>query len=681
MSPFPIHRLNLSLIITALLVLLSGVDAQGAPSTRPGMGAVPYADADETGVTFRVWAPNAQGVAVAGTFNSWQPFNTLLSIEGDGKFSLDVPYAQPGDGYKIVIITDTETIWKNDPRAMDLTSSVGHSIIVDHDAFQWQAANYTPPSWNEMVIYEMHVGTFGLDVGDPVPGNLAGAIEHLDHLESLGVNVIELMPMSEFAGDISWGYNPAYPFSVESAYGSPEDLKIFVDECHNRDIAVFGDLVYNHFGPSDMDIWQFDGWSQNGYGGIYFYNDYRSYTPWGDTRPDFGRPEVRSFLKDNLRMWLDDYRFDGVRVDGTRWIRSLGSSGEEIPEGWSLLVEFNNEIDATTPWKMMVSEDMDSNPWITKTTGEGGAGFDSQWDPWFIHPMRDVMVAGLDNNRSMATVQNAISYSYNGQPFDRVIYTESHDEVANGRSRVPEEIWPGNADSWFSKKRSTLGAAVLMTSPGIPMIFQGQELLEDGYFDDWDPLDWEKAETNQGIVQLYSDLISLRTNRDGISRGLTGPNLNVFHLNETEKVIGWHRWDQGGEGDDVVTLANFRNKTWDEYRVGLPRGGLWKVRFNSDAKIYDSEFDEHPTWDVQAQPIPYDGLDWSAPLSFGAYTSVILSQSPPCLGDLNGSGGIDVDDILQVISGWGGPGGDVNGDGITGVEDLLLVLEKYGACP
>ncbi len=675
------HILNKSMSVIAALVMILPTALHAAPSERPGMGAIPYSDSDGSGVTFRVWAPNAQGVGIAGTFNNWQPFSTLLSVEGDGVFSLDVPYASAGDGYKIVIITPTDTIWRNDPRAMALTNSVGHSIIVDHNAYEWTNSGYVPPSWNEMVIYEMHVGTFGLDTGESVPGNLAGAIEHLDHLEALGVNVIELMPMSEFAGDVSWGYNPAYPFSVESAYGSPESLKQFVDACHQRDIAVFGDLVYNHLGPTDMDLWQFDGWSQEGFGGIYFYNDYRCYTPWGNTRPDFGRPQVRSYLKDNLKMWLNDYRFDGVRIDGTRWIRSLGTTGEEIPDGWSLLVEFNNEIDATTPWKLMVSEDMDSNPWITKTTGEGGAGFDSQWDPWFIHPMRDVMVASSDNDRSMAAVKNAISYSYNGQPFDRIIYTESHDEVANGRSRVPEEIWPGNADSWFSKKRSTLGAAVLMATPGIPMLFQGQELLEDGYFDDWDPLDWTKAETNQGIVQLYSDLISLRTNQNGVSKGLTGPNLNVFHLNETDKVIAWHRWDQGGVGDDVVILSNFRNQTWDNYRIGLPREGLWKVRFNSDASIYDDEFDQHPSWNVQAEPIPYDGLNWSASLSFGAYTSIFLSQSPPCAGDLDNSGGIDVNDILQVISGWGTADGDVNGDGFTGVLDLLLLLDRYGDCP
>ena len=670
----------ISLLGTAVLILSSS-PVLAEPSAREGVGAIPFDEDGESGVTFRVWAPNASAVGVASSFNSWQPFATLLSPDGDGHFSRDVMTAEPGDGYQWIIINGGDTLWKNDPRAFDLTNSSGHSIIYDHDAYQWSAQGYVPPTWNKMVVYEMHVGTFGLEDGEEVPGDLSGALAHLDHLESLGINVIELMPMCEIPGDISWGYNPSYPFAIESAYGSPDSLKAFVDACHERDIAVFGDLVFNHLGPTDMDLWQFDGWYENNYGGIYFYNDYRAYTPWGNTRPDFSRNEVRSYLQDNLKMWLNDYRFDGVRIDGTRWIRTLGFSGEEIPEGWSLLQWFNDEVDSTTPWKLMISEDMDSNHWITKDTGEGGAGFDTQWDPWFVHPMREVMVTAADDDRSMWSVKDAISYMYNGAPFQRVIYTESHDEVANGHSRVPEEIWPDNADSWFSKKRSTLGAAVLMTSLGIPMLFQGQEFLEDGWFDDHQPLDWSKVDTFSGILALYQDLIALRTNREGLTAGLSGPNLNVFHVNDGDKVIAWHRWDQGGAGDDVVILANFRSQSWTNYRIGLPRGGTWKVRFNSDAIEYDDGYDDHPAWDVEAEPVAWDGLGWSAELSFGRYTTLILSQSPSCDGDLNNSGSVDVDDVLLVISGWGTADGDADGDGVTGVEDLLLLLEHYGDCP
>ena len=173
-------------------------------------------------------------------------------------------------------------------------------------------------------------------------------------------------------------------------------------------------------------------------------------------------------------------------------------------------------------------------------------------------------------------------HGYNGDAIQRVIYTESHDEVANGHARVPEEIWPGNAGSWFSRKRSTLGAALVFTAPGIPMIFQGQEFLEDKYFRDNVPLDWSKLKTYAGIQLLYRDLIRLRRNWFNQTRGLRGQQLNVHHVNNADKVIGFHRWENGGPGDDVVVVANFANRSYDSYALGFPRAGQWRVRFNSD---------------------------------------------------------------------------------------------------
>src|SRR5262249_36556277 len=149
----------------------------------------------------------------------------------------------------------------------------------------------------------------------------------------------------------------------------------------------------------------------------------------------------------------------------------------------------NNEIRASLPWKITIAEDLQNNEWVTKNTGAGGAGFGSQWDAGFVHPIREAIITQSDSSRDMWAVRDALEHRYNGDATQRVIYTESHDEVANGHSRVPEEIWPGNASSWFSRKRSTLGAALVFTAPGIPMIFQGQEFLEDQYFRDTVPLD------------------------------------------------------------------------------------------------------------------------------------------------------------------------------------------------
>ncbi|MGY8753179.1 MAG: alpha-amylase family glycosyl hydrolase, partial [Phycisphaerales bacterium] len=192
--------------------------------------------------------------------------------------------------------------------------------------------------------YELHLGTFA--------GGLVQAISKLDYLAELGVNAIELMPIWEFAGGSSWGYNAAHPFAIESTYGTPDELKWFVDEAHARGISVLLDVLYNHWGPSDMSLWQYDGWSENGLGGIYFYNDWRSVTPWGNTRPDFGRGEVRSYIRDNALYWLTEYRLDGLRVDGTKWIRATNDGKTELPDGWSLLQWLNNEIDAADSGKL-----------------------------------------------------------------------------------------------------------------------------------------------------------------------------------------------------------------------------------------------------------------------------------------------------------------------------------------
>ena len=224
------------------------------------------------------------------------------------------------------------------------------------------------------------------------PGNFAQAMERLEHLKKLGIAAVQLMPVAEFAGDYSWGYNPAHIFAVESGYGGPDALKLFVREAHRQAIAVILDVVYNHFGPSDLDLWRFDGWSENDKGGIYFYNDHRAETPWGATRPDYGRNEVREFIRDNALMWLREYRVDGLRMDMTLFMRSIGGGvGDELPDGWSLMQWLNSEIRAQHPAAITISEDLRDNAAISDAADNGGAGFHAQWDASFVHPVRTAL--------------------------------------------------------------------------------------------------------------------------------------------------------------------------------------------------------------------------------------------------------------------------------------------------
>jgi 1,4-alpha-glucan branching enzyme len=593
-------------------------------STRAGMGAIPF----DGGVTFRVWAPNARGVSVVGSFNDWDASRHPLIAEAGGTWSADVPGAADGDEYKFAIRTPAGEVLRIDPRARRLVNSVGNAIVYAADSFSWGAMEFRTPDWNDLVIYELHVGTFTAGMHGQ-PGTLEGVRRRLDYLRGLGVGAIQLMPPFEFAGDRSWGYNPAHPFAVESSYGAADELKALVKAAHESGIAVLLDVVYNHLGPSDLDLWQFDGWSQNGKGGIYFYQDDRSSTPWGETRPDFGRSEVRGFLRDNAIQWLDEFRVDGLRWDATSYISSINGGGSRAPDriesGWQFMAETNTELAHRFPGRLMIAEDMQADPSVTRPAGDRGAGFGAQWDGGFVTAVRAALVPSSDADRDVAAVARALAV-HPADAFKRVIYTESHDENANGASRVPEEVWPGYAHSWASKKRATLGSALVMTAPGIPMLFQGQELVEGSWFSDDESVDWGLRHRHAGLLQLHRDLISLRRNVVDVSRGLRGPNIVVHHINEGERVLAYHRWQDGGPRDDVIVLANFSAATLPGYRVGVPRAGRWRVRFNSDWDGYDPEFETVESVDADASPESRDGLSHSLKVGLGPYSVVILSQ-------------------------------------------------------
>jgi len=340
---------------------------------------------------------------------------------------------------------------------------------------------------------------------------------------------------------------------------------------------------------------------------------------------------VRQYIRDNALSWLEQYECDGLRWDATGWVRNVWGSGDpgaDIGDGWSLMQWINSEIRARQPWKITIAEDMQDNASITRAVDAGGAGFGAQWAAGFMHTVRATIIAQDDASRNMFAMRDFVGQRYNADAFGRVLYTESHDEVAEsaGQARVPELIWPGNAASYFSQKRSMLGAALLFTAPGIPMIFMGQEFLESGAWSDARELDWSKSDRFAGIRMFYRDLMRLRRNWFDTTRGLKAQNVNVHHVNDADKVLAFHRWDRGGPRDDVVVVVNFANRAYDSYRVGLPAGGLWRVRFNGDWRGYSSAFSGHPSNDAWASPWGCDGMPWSGDIGLGPYAAIILSQ-------------------------------------------------------
>lgn len=594
----------------------------------PGMGAIPVKN---KGVVFRVWAPHAEKVSVVGEFNDWNVEKNPLKKEGHGYWAILIPKLKIGTQYKYALHTTYGIGLRNDPYARKMTNSNGNSVLCVTN-FKWKHPDFKIDAFNKLVIYEVHIGTFNrTEKNQEKPGTFKSAEKKLPYLKALGINAIELMPIAEFGGGISWGYNPAALFAIETDYGTPEDFAAFVDAAHGYGIGVILDVVYNHFGPSDTDLWQFDEWQENDKGGIYFYNDWRSETPWGATRPDYGRPEVRQYIRDNALMWLEDYKCDGLRWDATSYIRYVnGGTGyhpEEIIEAKQMIQEINREIHEKFPGKLLIAEDLKADFKVT-TTGYDGLGFDAQWDSKFVHPIKEVLVTTDDASRNMQQVVNAVLFKYNNDVFERVIYTESHDEVANGKARIPEEIQPGEADSEFAKKRSILGAVLVLTAPGIPMIFQGQEFLEDAYFKDTDGLDWERFSEFIGITKLYRDLIKLRvsTTADHL-KGLQGQTTHFLHFNQNNKIVAYSRvWD-GLENHPVIVVLNFSNTTFNAYEIGLPVIGNWETVFNSSWEGYDKE-DFNTIQDAVkvSENTPFENQQHKLTFSIAGYSAIILSK-------------------------------------------------------
>lgn len=579
------------------------------------------------GASFCVWAPFADAVWVTGDFNDWSRDATPLARQKDGNWAVDVPGVAAGQEYKYLIKHGDLILERNDPRALQLTGSTDSSVIVD-PIFDWSGDAFKLPPREELVIYELHIGTFARDDAG-MAGTFASAQTKLDYLKDLGINAIEIMPISAAWMDRWWGYTPDNVYAVESSYGGRRALLSFVKAAHQRGIGVILDVVYNHLSQDPgLDLWQFDGWSENNLGGIYFYNDWRAHTPWGESRPDYGRPEVRQYITDNATMWLQDCHVDGLRIDSALYMRNVEGKNNDpdhdIPDAWKTLQEITASAEQAKPGAFMVAEDLQGNAWITKPASEGGAGFSSQWDPSFAAIMREVLGPAQDEVRSMNKVRTALTMQTNNDPFQRVIYSESHDTDAhaNGGTRLDEIIEPGNAGGLFARRRSALAVALLMTAPGVPMLFQGQEFQEPGAFSHYAPLDWSLVETYQGVVELHKHLVALRQNRHRNTAGLLGAHIDVTVCNDVAKAVAFRRWNLGGPGDDVVVVANMANKE-QRIRVPFPAEGEWRARLSTDWKGYGEGLTNVTPDSVAASR---DGDGFVAEVQVAPYSALIFSQ-------------------------------------------------------
>lgn len=600
-----------------------------AQSSRPGWGATPYHDASGTGVTFRVWAPDATAVYVPGQFNGWSTSANPLTEETtnaapDGVWSADVTSATNNQQYKFYISYDGSSFYKHDPCSRWVVNPGGGSgnndIIYDPTVFNWNGDDFTNAPQCELFIYEMHIGTFYTN--GPL-SKLIEATNKLAYLKGLGVNAVELMPIMEFGNSgPSWGYDPAQPFAVDNVqYGGPNGLKTFVAACHRDGLAVFLDIVQNHYGPNDLDMWNFDGWAGSnslGGGGIYFYESNTNWqiTPWGWTRPNCNTNQVCNYIYDNFTEWLSEYHVDGFRWD-TPYAMTHGNDGSYIAAAGNLVASINAMIHTNYTGKISIAEDV-YDYW----------GFDSAWDTGYPYTVTPVLSNTVAADRDMDTIANAIQYNVNyggAANSNRVVYLESHDVVGdlNNGLRLVTSIDPVTPGSYRARKLSTLGAAVTLTAPGIPMIFQGQEMLESNAFDSARIVDWSKTNTFSRIVQLYRDLISARRDLKGYTPGLEGDQFEMLWVDNNSKLIAFQRWKSGQTNQDAVVIGNFADVNYSSYNLTFPWDGTWYVHFNTDSTNYSSDFGNNGSTVVTASGNPP-----TASVAIGPYSALILSPTP-----------------------------------------------------
>lgn len=625
------------------------------------------------GATFRVWAPRARDVYLVGEFAGkpvWQARadHRLFRDEGGywGGFRGGV---RDGDAYKFWVVGEGSAGYKRDPYARELGSDPPYPncncIVRAPDRYAWRSDPWRPPDFSDLVLYQLHVGTFGGQDPARRVGTFLDLTTRLDYLRDLGVNGMQLLPIVEFASPRSLGYDGSDLFSPEMDYtlegedarayldavnaqfahfGKPgvsaaeietpiNQIKILVDLCHLSGIAVFLDVVYNHAGyqirGQDESIWFFDRAAGTGADDSLYFID-RDHTG-----PVFAywKPEVRQFLIDNACFFAQEYHVDGLRYDQTSVI-DIEARGS----GWLFLRHCTETVRAHHPSTCQVAEYWPRNPFVTEATQAGGGGFDATWNDGLREAARNAIAAAANGSGAHIDLDAVARELMNPgfrDPWRAVNYVESHDEVYRGREpRVARLADGSDPRSWYARSRARVATALVLTAPGIPMLFMGQEILEDKAWSD-DPthhpetLVWWKGleQGDRSMVDFHRcvrELIALRRNRQVLRQGLA----RVFHVDRSNRVLAFHRWLEG-RGLDVVVVLSLAEQTRRGYRLGLPREGQWREVFNTD--VYDHWVNPLVAGngvEIWTASIPLHGLAQSAELVVPANSVFVLEHRP-----------------------------------------------------
>jgi 1,4-alpha-glucan branching enzyme len=597
------------------------------------------------GYRFAVWAPTARRVSVIGDFNGWDGRVHPMRLRHDaGVWDLFVPELQPGMRYKFEMIgADGHLLsQKADPVAFaSERPPATASVLVDSTDFRWRDAGWmesrgrNDPRKVPMSIYECHLGSWARvsDEGNRYLTYRELADRLIPYVKELGFTHIELLPITEFPFDGSWGYQPVSLYAPTSRFGSPQDFADFVEAAHNAGIGLILDWVPGHFPNDPHGLGYFDGTH------LYEHADPRQgyHQDWGTYIYNYGRQEVAAFLVANARFWLETYHLDGLRVDAVASMLYLDYSrrpGEWVPnryggnenlEAINFLRRMNETVYSHSPGAITIAEESTAWPGVSHPTYTGGLGFGFKWNMGWMHDtLRFISKDPVHRRYHHHDLTFGLLYAFT----ENFILPLSHDEVVHGKGSLLGKM-PGDRWQRFANLRAYFG--FMWGHPGKKLLFMGGEIAQEREWNHDTSLDWHLLDDplHDGVRQLIKDLnrtyreLPALHQRDAEAAGFQW----IVADDADNSVIAWARY--GDDPDDIaIVVSNFTPVPRDGYRIGVPRPGFYQEVLNTDAATYGGS-NVGNLGGVEAEETESHGQPCSLQLTLPPLGTLILARRRP----------------------------------------------------
>ena len=599
------------------------------------MGAHP---SGKDGVVFRVWAPNVQWAGVAGDFNGWDAEQAVMHKISDGVWECTLKGVKHYDAYKFLFKTaDGRAFYKADPYAFHTqTRPETASKYYESLDFKWTDKRWLNKRKNSNVyespvnIYEVHAGSWQ-KYDD---GNYLNYRELADRLipyvKEMGYTHIELLPITEYPFEGSWGYQVTGYFAPTSRFGTPEDFAYFVNKAHSMNIGIILDWVPAHFPKDAFGLYEFDGQP------LYEYSDPRKgeHYEWGTRVFDYGRTEVQSFLVSSAMFWIQKYHIDGLRVDAVasmlyldycrddgQWLpNSYG--GKENLEAVAFLKKLNESIFKEHGDVLMIAEESTIWPMVSKPTYMGGLGFNFKWNMgWMNDCIKYFNLDGIYRKFHHDKLTYTFSYAFT----ENYVIPISHDEVVHGKGSLINKM-PGSYEEKFAGVRSFLG--YMMSHPGKKLLFMGSEM---GQFSEWNykqQLDWNLLDydTHRKLRSYVAALNAFYLKSAPLWEGDCDPESFKWISGDdnANSVISYIRKDKSG--NELICVCNFTSVTRQGYRIGVPEAGTYRIAFSSALPEYGGR-GESTVGSVKAKKIPMHGYEYSIELDIEGLSCLYIKNS------------------------------------------------------